>query len=62
MNFDEKDSESSRDVIQEQLNNSINECQIKLSLIDDYLERFQIEDARLVAPIKDIERCQSTRR
>ena len=57
MNFDEKDSEPSRDVIQEQLNNSINECQVKLSLIDDYLERFQIEDARLVAPIKDIERC-----
>ena len=57
MNFDKKDSEPFHDVDQALLHDSITECQIKLSLIDDYLERFQIEDARLLAPIKDIERC-----
>ena len=33
------------------------ESHAKLSLITDYLERFKIEDVRIVAPIRDIERC-----
>jgi len=39
------------------LHSSVNECDIKLSLVTDYLERFKIQDMRLVAPIKDLERC-----
>ena len=59
MDSDQKDSETPHDVDQEMLHNSITECQVKLSLIDDYLERFQIEDVRLLAPIRDIQRCVS---
>ena len=57
MNFDEKDSKKPYDVDAQLLEGTVNECQAKLSLINDYLERFQIEDVRLVAPIRDIERC-----
>jgi hypothetical protein len=57
MNFDKKNSEHANDVDQELIHDSINECRVKLSLIDDYLERFQIEDVRLLAPIKDVQRC-----
>ena len=57
MNFDKKNSEHAPDVDQELIHDSINECRVKLSLIDDYLERFQIEDVRLLAPIKDVQRC-----
>jgi len=57
MNFDKKNSEHAHDMDQELLHDSINECRVKLSLIDDYLERFQIEDVRLLAPIKDVQRC-----
>ncbi len=46
------DSESTKVI-----HSSINECHVKLSLISDYLERFKIQDARIVAPIHDIERC-----
>ncbi len=36
---------------------NVAECQTKLELINDYLERFKITDARLRAPIFDVERC-----
>ncbi len=36
---------------------NVAECQTKLELINDYLERFKITDARLRAPVFDIERC-----
>ena len=36
---------------------NVAECQIKLELIDDYFERFKINDARVRAPISDVERC-----
>ena len=39
------------------IDSSVCECQIKLELLNDYLERFRIRDARITAPIKDIERC-----
>ena len=39
------------------LNSSVNECQVKLSLISDYFDRFKIQDVRILAPIHDIERC-----
>jgi hypothetical protein len=39
------------------LSSSVCECQIKLSLISDYIERFKIQDVRILAPIHDIERC-----
>lgn len=35
---------------------NVAECQTKLELINDYLERFKITDARLRAPIFDVER------
>ena len=35
---------------------TVSECQAKMELIDDYLERFKIKDMRIVAPIRDIER------
>jgi len=38
---------------------NVAECQTKFELINDYLERFKINDARLTAPIFDIERCVS---
>jgi len=36
---------------------NVAECQTKLELINDYLERFRITDTRLRAPIFDVERC-----
>ena len=39
------------------LESSVGECQTKLELVNDYLERFKIKDSRLRAPIYDIERC-----
>ena len=39
------------------IESAVGECQVKLGLITDYLERFHISDARITAPIKDIERC-----
>ena len=47
------DSEATENV----LHSSVNECHAKLSLISDYLERFKIQDVRILAPIHDIERC-----
>lgn len=38
---------------------AISEAEIKLMLVQDYLQRFQITDVRLVAPLKDIDRCIS---
>ena len=45
------------DMAENVLSSSVCECQIKLSLISDYLERFKIQDVRILAPIHDIERC-----
>ncbi len=45
------------DIAEKVLSSSVNECQAKLCLVADYLERFKIHDARIVAPINDIERC-----
>ena len=45
------------DMTETVLNSSVNECQAKLCLISDYLERFKIQDVRILAPIHDIERC-----
>ena len=45
------------DMAEKVLTSSIGECQTKLCLISDYLERFNIQDIRIVAPINDIERC-----
>ena len=39
------------------LHSNICECETKLELIRDYLQRFQILDSRLVAPIFDVHRC-----
>ena len=38
----------------------LEESQVKMSLIRDYLYRFAISDPRLVAPIMDVDRCLST--
>ena len=35
----------------------IDECEAKMELVQDYIERFKIKDIRIVAPILDIERC-----
>ena len=43
--------------LEKALESSVGECQTKLELVNDYLERFQIKDSRLLAPILDIERC-----
>ncbi len=43
--------------IDEILHGAVAECNAKMELITDYLERFKIKDNRLVAPIHDIERC-----
>ena len=43
--------------VDEILHGAVAECNAKLELITDYLERFKISDNRLVAPIHDIERC-----
>jgi len=45
------------DEYQKILGSNVAECQTKLELINDYFERFKITDARLRAPIFDIERC-----
>ena len=39
---------------------AVDECNAKLDIINDYLDRFKISDNRLVAPIHDIERCIET--
>jgi mRNA-degrading endonuclease RelE of RelBE toxin-antitoxin system len=45
--------------MQDMLENTVNECQVKMELINDYLGRFKISDTRILAPIHDIERCVS---
>lgn len=32
------------------LESNVGECQTKLELVHDYLERFQIKDSRILAP------------
>jgi len=39
------------------LEGTISECEAKMSLVNDYLDRFKIQDMRIVAPVRDIERC-----
>ena len=39
------------------LQSTVCECESKISLINDYLERFKISDVRITAPIWDVERC-----
>ena len=43
--------------IEQVIHGNVAECQAKLELVNDYLERFQIRDNRILAPIYDIERC-----
>ena len=43
--------------IDEAIESNVGECQAKLDLVNDYLERFKIMDNRILSPIKDIERC-----
>jgi len=45
------------DKLGELLEGTVSECDAKLSLVNDYLDRFKIQDMRIVAPIRDIERC-----
>ena len=45
------------DDVNDILHSSVGECQAKLFLISDYLERFKIKDMRIMSPIRDIERC-----
>jgi len=45
------------DQLGKMLEGNVSECEAKLSLVNDYLERFKIQDLRIVAPIRDIERC-----
>ena len=33
------------------------EATAKMTLIQDYIERFKISDVRILAPIQDVERC-----
>ena len=47
------------DELKNVLLSNIGECQTKLELINDYLERFQIRDSRITAPVFDIDRCIS---
>jgi len=39
------------------LERQIHECEAKIELVHDYIERFKIKDIRIVAPILDIDRC-----
>ena len=39
------------------IESAVGECQVKLGLITDYLERFHITDPRITAPLFDVERC-----
>lgn len=43
--------------IDQAIESSVGECHAKLQLVHDYLDRFQIKDNRILAPIMDIERC-----
>ena len=43
--------------VEKALESSVGECQTKLELVNDYLQRFKIKDSRILAPIYDIERC-----
>jgi len=49
----------STDDITSNMGNILEESQIKMELIRDYLHRFKISDPRLVSPIMDIDRCLS---
>ena len=45
--------------MKEMLAENIGECDTKLELVNDYLQRFKITDPLLTSPIMDIERCIS---
>ena len=45
------------DELGKMLEGTVSECQAKMTLVNDYLDRFKIQDMRIVAPIRDIERC-----
>ena len=45
------------DELGKMLEGTVSECQAKMTLVNDYLDRFKIQDLRIVAPIRDIERC-----